>query len=82
MWINIQVFDSIPLVKLIVFMPVSSCFHYCSSIMELDITLQQLKNNDILNFACKLMEFGNIIPSEVTQTPKDDYGMYSLISEY
>ena len=34
----------------------------------------------ILNFACKWMEFENTILSEVTQTLKYDYGMYSLIS--
>ena len=39
-----------------------------------------LKNNDILRFACKWMELENTILSEVTQ--KDEYGMYSLISEY
>ena len=38
------------------------------------------KKNDILNFACKWMEIENTIPSEITQTQKDEYGMYSLIS--
>ena len=38
------------------------------------------KNNDILNFAGKWMELENIILSEVTQTQKDNYHMYSLIS--
>ena len=37
MWINIQVFDLIPLVYLSVFMPIPSCFPYCSSIVELDV---------------------------------------------
>ena len=40
-----------------------------------------VKSNDILNFACKWMEIENTILSEITQTPKDEYGMYSLISE-
>ena len=40
------------------------------------------KNNDILNFAGKLMELENIILSEVTQTQKDNYIMYSLISDF
>ena len=40
------------------------------------------KNNDILNFACKLMELVNTILCEVTQTQKDEYGMYSFISGY
>ena len=35
--INMQVFNSIPLVNLSVFMPVSNCFHYCSSEIELDV---------------------------------------------
>ena len=29
-----------------------------------------VKNNDILNFACKWMEIENTIMSEITQTPK------------
>ena len=36
------------------------------------------KNNIILNFAGKWMELENIILSEVTQTQKDNYHMYSL----
>ena len=39
-------------------------------------------NNDILNFAGKWMELENIILSEVTQTYKDNYHMYSLISGF
>ena len=35
-WIN-QIFNWIPLVHLSVFMPVSSCFHYYSSIVELEV---------------------------------------------
>ena len=38
-----------------------------------------VKNNDILNFACKWMEIENTLLSEITQTQKDEYGMYSLI---
>ena len=41
-----------------------------------------IKNEDIMNFAGKMMELENIILSEVTQTPKDMHGMYSLISAY
>ena len=41
-----------------------------------------IKNEDIMNFANKWMKLENIILSEVTQTPKDMYGMYSLISRY
>jgi hypothetical protein len=40
------------------------------------------KNKDILSFANKWMELGNIILSEVTQTQKDMHGIYSLISRY
>ena len=29
-WVNIQVFDLIPLVIVSVFMPIPSCFHYCN----------------------------------------------------
>ena len=40
------------------------------------------KNNDILNFTGKWMELENIILSEVTQTQKDNYHMYSLIGGF
>ena len=41
-----------------------------------------VKNNDILNFTCKWMEIENTLQSEVTQTQKEEYGMYSLISGF
>jgi hypothetical protein len=41
-----------------------------------------IKNKDIINFACKWMELEKIILSEVTQTPKDMHGMYSLVTAY
>ena len=41
-----------------------------------------VKNNDILNFAGKWMEIENALLSEVTQTQKEEYGMYSLISGF
>jgi len=40
-----------------------------------------IKSEDIMNFAGKWMELENFL-SEVTQTPKDIYGMYSQISGY
>jgi hypothetical protein len=40
------------------------------------------KNDNFTNFVDKFMELENIILSEVTQTQKDIYSMYSLISEY
>ena len=40
------------------------------------------KNNDILKFAGKWMDLENIILNEVTQTQKDKYHMYSLISGF
>ena len=40
------------------------------------------KNNDILNFAGKWMELENIILRDVTQTQKDNYHMYSLVSDF
>ena len=36
-----------------------------------------VKNNDILNFACKWIETENTLLSEITQTQKDEYGVYS-----
>ena len=41
-----------------------------------------IKNGDIMSFAGKWIELENIILNEVTQTQKDMYGMYSLISGY
>ena len=38
-----------------------------------------VKNIDMLNFACKWMEIENALLSEVSQTQKEEYGMYSLI---
>ena len=40
------------------------------------------KNIDSLKFAGKWMDLENIILSEVTQTQKDKYHMYSLISGF
>ena len=40
------------------------------------------RKNDILNFAGKWMELENIILSEVTQTQKDNYHKYTLISDF
>ena len=40
------------------------------------------KNNDILKFAGKWMDLENIILSEVTQTQKDRYHMYSFLSVF
>jgi hypothetical protein len=39
-----------------------------------------IKNEDFTNYPRKWMELENIILSEVTQTQKNTYGMYSLIS--
>ena len=44
--------------------------------------LNKNEKNGILNFAGKWMELENIILSEVTQTQKDNYHMYSLISGF
>ena len=44
--------------------------------------LHSKKKKDILNFAGKWMELENIILSEVTQTQKDNYHMYSLIGGF
>ena len=40
------------------------------------------KSNDILNFAGKWMELENILMNEVAQIQKDNYQMYSLISDF
>ena len=37
LWINIWVFDSIPLVNILVFVPIPSSFHYCSSVIEFEV---------------------------------------------
>ena len=43
---------------------------------------KKTEKNDISNFAGKWMELENIILSEVTQTQKDNYHMYSLIGGF
>jgi hypothetical protein len=45
---------------------------YCSGI----------KNDDFMKFLGAWMELENFILSKVTQTQKNRYGMYSLISGY
>jgi hypothetical protein len=41
-----------------------------------------IKNKDIMNFEEKSMDLENIIQSEVTQSQKDMYNVYLLISGY
>jgi hypothetical protein len=41
-----------------------------------------IKNKDITSFASKWMRLENIFLSEITQTQKKMYGMYSPISGY
>ena len=50
--------------------------------IHIRVLLSAKKNNDILNFACKWMDIENALLSEVTQTQKEEYGMYSLISGF
>ena len=51
------------------------------NVVHLHNEIPAIQNEDILSFAGKWMEFENIL-SEVTETQKDMYGMYSLISGY
>ena len=41
-----------------------------------------IKEKDILKFACKWMELEKNYPSMVTQTQKEEHGMYPLISGF
>ena len=41
-----------------------------------------IKNNYFMKFLGKLVELENIIPSEVTQSPKNTHGVHSLTSGY
>jgi hypothetical protein len=50
---------------------------WCIYIMEYYSVIQ---NKDIMKFASKWMELESIILSEATQTQKDTYGMYALVS--
>ena len=45
-------------------------------------TAEKKPKHDSLNFAGKWMNLENIILSEVTQTQKDNYHMYSLIGGF
>ena len=40
------------------------------------------KDNDIITFTGKWMKLEKIIRSEVTQTQKDNHGLYPLLSGY
>ena len=46
------------------------------------LNIQQEKNNSILTFAGKWMDLKNITLSEVAQTQKDKYHMYSLLDGF
>ena len=48
--------------------------------MEYYTAIEETK--DILNFAGKWMELGNIILSKVTQTHEDNYHIYSFIGGF
>ena len=37
LWIKIWIFDSIPLVNISVYVPIPSSFHYCISVIELEV---------------------------------------------
>ena len=50
--------------------------------IHIRVLLSGKKNNDILNFACKWIEIENALLSEVSQTQKEEHGMYSLISGF
>ena len=50
--------------------------------IHIRVLLSDKKNNDILNFVCKWMEIENALLSEVSQTQKEEHGMYSLISGF
>ena len=44
--------------------------------------LHNRKYNDILKFVGQWMDLKNIILSEVTQTQKDKYHIYSLVNDF
>jgi hypothetical protein len=41
-----------------------------------------IKNDDFMKFSGKLMELGNIILSEITQSQKSSHGVHSVIRGY
>ena len=47
-----------------------------------NVVLHSRKNNDVLKFVGKWMDLEYIILSKVTQTQKDKYHMYLLISGF
>ena len=51
-WIDIWVFDSIPLVNLSVFMSIPSCFYYCCSVVELDVRDGDASRNSFIVKNC------------------------------
>ena len=45
-------------------------------------SIQLLEKNDFMEFNVKWMELEKIILSEITETQKIKYGLYSIIIEY
>ena len=50
--------------------------------LHIRVLYYSVVKDNVLKFACKWMELENTILNEVTQTQKDECGMYSFISEY
>ena len=51
-WIDIRVFNSVPLVLLSVFMPIPSCFHYSASIIEFEVRDGDTSRNSFIAQDC------------------------------
>ena len=54
----------------------------CGTFVQQTTTQWKKINNDILKFVGKWVDLGKNIMNEVTQTQKDKYNMYSLISGF
>ena len=51
-WIDIRVLNLFPLVFLYVFMPISGCFHYCTTLVEFEVSVYDVSRSSIIVQDC------------------------------
>ena len=63
-WVNIWVFDLVPLVLLSVFMLIPNCFHYCSFIVQFEVRDGDASSSSFIVEDC-FVYLGFFFPYEV-----------------
>ena len=64
-WIDIRVFDSVPLVLLSVLMSVPGCFQYCSSVVEFEVKDCDTSRSSLIVKDCFSYPWFFVFPYEV-----------------